>query len=539
MMKKPSIQNKLLLLLALAMALLIGLWVTMYRLSGLIREGTTAVSEALERAETLAELGLLIQRLNAPGNDVLESWDAAGEQEKLDRYRREYERHFRELEEDLASDPALPRMMEPVKREVEDMLSHARSVLAAARERSEAERSGDRAAFELATSRAGQRMALMDQAFARATQLLQKAEATQRERILGLSSTAAYASERLVSWTFGALLVSLTLLFTLGMALVRSLVAPLRRAVGVLTEVSQGNLDHRIEVESRDEVGVLMGATREMLTYLSRIIGECRARSHGLATAASQLSATSQLLSQGTHEQATSVQESTANLERMRASIESTARNGQRMEQMALRGVRDAEESGRAVGATVEAMQAIIEKLSIVEELAYQTHLLSLNAAIESARAGEHGRGFAVVATEVRKLAERSRTGVREIRGLADSSMKIAERSGTLLEELVPSIRQTAALVQEVSAACAGQSQAVMQLNQAMLQVDQVARKSAAASEALSATAEEVATQAQALRQLVAFFRLGLYAEAPLVAPPTRRLLTLAPAAGGGRQGHA
>jgi methyl-accepting chemotaxis protein len=175
---------------------------------------------------------------------------------------------------------------------------------------------------------------------------------------------------------------------------------------------------------------------------------------------------------------------------------------------MALKGARDAEEAGRAVADTVMAMKSIAEGISIIEEIAYQTNMLALNAAIEAARAGEQGRGFAVVATEVRKLAERSRTAAKEIGDLASSSVSMAETSGRLLVELVPAIRQTADLVQEVAAASGEQSAGVRQMNTAMAQVDEVTQSNASGAEELAATAEELASQAQALRQLMARFRL-------------------------------
>jgi methyl-accepting chemotaxis protein len=203
----------------------------------------------------------------------------------------------------------------------------------------------------------------------------------------------------------------------------------------------------------------------------------------------------------------------------MSASITQNAENSRQTEQMATAGAKNAEESGKSVTETVQAMKDIAERISIIEEIAYQTNLLALNAAIEAARAGEHGKGFAVVATEVRKLAERSQKAAGEISGLASGSVKVAERSGQLLLELVPAIRKTADLVQEVAAASQEQSSGVAQINKAMTQVDQVTQRNASASEELASTAEEMSSQAESLQQLVSFFRLAAGEEARAAAP--------------------
>lgn len=270
-----------------------------------------------------------------------------------------------------------------------------------------------------------------------------------------------------------------------------------------------GDLTRRIEVKSADEVGQMGTSLNDFLEQIEKIIMEVKGGASAISSAAQQVSSSAASLSQGTSEQAASVEETTSSLEEMSASINQNSDNSRQMEQVASKGAREAEESGKAVKQTVEAMKSITDKIEIIDEIAYQTNLLALNAAIEAARAGEHGRGFAVVATEVRKLAERSQTAAKEISGLASDSVKVAERSGKLLDELVPSIRRTADLVQEVSSASREQSSGVNQINKAMAQVDQVTQRNASSAEELSSTAEEMAGQSESLAQLMSFFKTG------------------------------
>jgi methyl-accepting chemotaxis protein len=326
------------------------------------------------------------------------------------------------------------------------------------------------------------------------------------------------AAESVRSILLGIVALAVVVGVAVSLYITRSITVPVLGVVSAAERIAAGDLRESVQVESQDEIGKLQAAMRGMVDKLAQVIGEVRGGADALTGAAAQVSATSQALSQGTGEQAASVEETTSSLEEMSASITQNAENSRQTEAMAKEGARNAEESGKSVAETVAAMKAIAEKIGIIEEIAYQTNLLALNAAIEAARAGEHGKGFAVVATEVRKLAERSQKAAKEIGSLAGSSVQVAERSGKLIVELVPAIRKTADLVQEVAAASQEQSAGVGQVSNAMGVVDQVTQRNASAAEELSSTAEEMSSQAEGLQQLVSFFQLttfGHLAQAP------------------------
>jgi methyl-accepting chemotaxis protein len=314
--------------------------------------------------------------------------------------------------------------------------------------------------------------------------------------------------ERTRSITIAFVVAMLLLCTGLAGVVARSITGPIKQAVGAARTIASGDLRAAIEPVGRDELAELQGAMRDMSLKLGEVIGEVRSGAEALTAAAAQVSATSQTVAQGTGEQAASIEETTSSLEEMSASIQQNGENSRRTEQMAVVGAQQADESGQVVAKTVEAMTAISERINIVEEIAYQTNLLALNAAIEAARAGDHGKGFAVVATEVRKLAERAQSAAKQIGEQASESVDVAQRSGALLVELVPSIKKTADLVQEVAATSMEQAAGVAQISKAMAQVDQVTQRNATAAEELSSTAEELASQAEALQQTIGYFQV-------------------------------
>jgi len=272
--------------------------------------------------------------------------------------------------------------------------------------------------------------------------------------------------------------------------------------------LAEGDLTQTVAVTRSDEVGELQQAMAQTVTRLTQIIGEVRTAADQLANAAGQVSATAQSLSQSSSQQAASVEETTSSMELMSASIVQNTENARITDGMAAKAAAEATEGGKAVSLTVDDMKSIASKIGIIDDIAYQTNLLALNAAIEAARAGEHGKGFAVVAAEVRKLAERSQIAAREIGDLASSSVKQAERAGSLLVEMVPTIRKTSDLVQEIASASSEQSSGAAQINGAMGQLNQTTQQNASASEELAATAEELGSQAEQLQQTMTFFRV-------------------------------
>lgn len=274
----------------------------------------------------------------------------------------------------------------------------------------------------------------------------------------------------------------------------------------VADEIAQGNLTVQSKrLSEKDTLGI---ALETMLEKLKTIVDDAAAAARNVAAGSQELSASAEQLSQGATEQASAAEEASSSMEQMASNIKQNAENAGQTEKIARQSSKDAQASGEAVGRAVSAMQTIAEKITIVQEIARQTDLLALNAAVEAARAGEHGKGFAVVASEVRKLAERSQAAAEEISTLSSETVNVAREAGEMLTRLVPDIKRTAELVEEITAACREQDVGADQINQAIQQLDQVTQQNAAASEQMSSTSEELAAQAEQLQANLAYFRV-------------------------------
>lgn len=316
----------------------------------------------------------------------------------------------------------------------------------------------------------------------------------------------------------------------LGLIIATGIIGPVRKAVELAVALSKGDLNSSIDVHQKDEIGQLAQALQNMTNKLRGVVSSVKTGAENVSTGSTELASSSGSLSQGATEQAASIEEVSSSMEEMSANIRQNAENAKETEHMAVKAAEDTEEGGNAVTQTVEAMKEIAEKISIVEEIARQTNLLALNAAIEAARAGEHGKGFAVVAAEVRKLAERSGAAAAEISELSSSSVEVAEQAGTMLTNIVPDIKRTAELVQEIAAASNEQNEGAEQINRAIQQLDQVVQQNASASEEMASTSEELSSQAQVLQSSMNFFKLDQRAALSGAAPVTRSVSEVQPA---------
>ena len=291
-------------------------------------------------------------------------------------------------------------------------------------------------------------------------------------------------------------IVIVILIIVFAIILTRSINNPIKKVVDYLMLMAQGDLTKTINIDQKDEIGILVKALNDMQTKVNEVISEVQ-------EAISNMTISSQGLSTGATEQAASTEEVSSSMEEMMANIQNNTENATQTEEIANNAAHEIGIGYKNVNQTVQSMLEIADKIKVIEEIAEKTDLLAINAAIEAARAGEHGKGFAVVAMEVRKLAERSQVAASEINMLSKNSVQIAEETGEKMGKIVPEIEKTSSLVQEISSASQEQNTGAEQVNISLQQLNQINQNTAA-------NAEQLAGQAGRLKDIISFFKVNI-----------------------------
>jgi methyl-accepting chemotaxis protein len=294
----------------------------------------------------------------------------------------------------------------------------------------------------------------------------------------------------------------------IGLLVVKRINLSFSKIIFASSKIAEGDLNVEIDIDSKDELGQIATSLKLMIDTLREIVKSIISGADNLATVSQEMSDSTQKVSKGASDQASSAEEISASMEEMLSIIHQNTQNSKETEGVSANAAQFMRKVGESANKSLVSIKTISEKITIINDIAFQTNILALNAAVEAARAGEHGRGFAVVAAEVRKLAERSKSAADDIVKLSKSSVIVTEESANFINKALPEIERTALLIQEISASSLEQISGAEQVNNAINQLNEVTQLNAAAAEEIAKGAEGLASNAEQLESLVTFFKL-------------------------------